>query len=94
MNNKLIILSVGFYVYLLLILFIFGYTSCNDGDGYIEYAIQCLSEKQPYPTSSNIQNDSFIWNIGSINIIALCLWIFNSIYKSKELCVHNHGIAC
>lgn len=80
MNNKLIILSAGFFVYLLLILFIFGYTPCNDGDGYIEYAMQCLSEKQPYPTSSNIQNDSFIWNIGSINIIALCLWIFNSIY--------------
>lgn len=80
MNRKLLILTAGYFVFLLIILLVFGYTPCNDGDGYIKYAIQCLSEKQPYPTITNINNDSFIWNIGSINLIALSIWIFNSIY--------------
>lgn len=69
-----------YFIFILSILFIFGHTPTNDSLGYIEYAQICLSQGQPYPCNTLIYGHPFIWNIGSINIIALSLKIFNSYY--------------
>ena len=73
-------ISSAFFVFLLLVLIIFGYTPTNDGDGYIEFAQICIKQRQPYPCISLIQGQPFIWNIGSINLTALSLLLFNSLY--------------
>lgn len=77
--NKLYAIATIFFLWLLAILFIFGYTPTNDGEGYLEYAWICLSEGQPYPTNTIYKTTPFIWNIGIINITELSLWLFKSI---------------
>lgn len=71
----------GVYLLLLLaVLFVFGYTPANDSDSYIEMARICLDEGQPYPCTALIKGQPFVWNIGSINIIALSLLLCGSTY--------------
>lgn len=77
--NKLYIIAAIFFIGLLTILFIFGYTPTNDGEGYIENARICLSEGQPYPTNTIYKTAPFVWNIGIINITELSLWLFDSV---------------
>lgn len=80
-TNKILYMTSGAYlVFLLLVLVFFGYTPTNDGDGYIEFAQVCIEHKQPYPCISLIQGHPFIWNIGSINLTALSLLLFKSLY--------------
>lgn len=80
-NNKNInIITIVYLIFLLIILFIFGYTPMNDTDGYIEYARICLQQGEPYPCNALIKGTPFIWNIGSINLIVLFLWLFDSFY--------------
>lgn len=94
-SKRLIYLLAAIYlVWLLTVLFIFGYTPTNDGNGYLEYAQWCLSEGSPYPTISIYQQTPFIWNIGIINLTELSLWIFGSILPILLLfCVLKAAIA-
>lgn len=79
------LLAAIFFVWLLLVLVIFGYTPTNDGVGYLEYAQRCLNEGAPYPTTSIYQTEPFIWNIGIINLTELSLWLFHSIWPMLVL---------
>ena len=79
MQNSYCKISIAFFFFLLAILLFVGYTPPNDGDGYIEYALMSLKDGQPYPSHSTIMGQSFIWNIGQINLIALSLWLTRSI---------------
>lgn len=79
MQNSYCKISIAFFFFLLAILLFVGYTPTNDGDGYIEYALMSLKERQPYPSHSTIMGQPFIWNIGQINLIALSLWLTRSI---------------
>lgn len=78
--SNLYVLAAIFFVWLLAILFIFGYTPTNDGVGYLEYAERCLREGAPYPTQSIYQTEPFIWNIGIINLTELSLWLSGSVW--------------
>ena len=79
-NKILAIIASSYSIALLLFLAIFGYTPTNDGDGYIEFAQVCIQSKQAYPCLPLIMGQPFIWNIGSINLTALSLLLFNSLY--------------
>ena len=78
--SNLYVLATIFLVWLLAVLFIFGYTPTNDGVGYLEYAEHCLKEGAPYPTRSIYQTEPFIWNIGIINLTELSLWLSGSLW--------------
>ena len=78
--SNLYVLATIFLVWLLAVLFIFGYTPTNDGVGYLEYAEHCLNEGAPYPTRSIYQTEPFIWNIGIINLTELSLWLSGSLW--------------
>lgn len=78
--SNLYVLAAIFLVWLLAVLFIFGYTPTNDGVGYLEYAEHCLREGAPYPTQSIYQTEPFIWNIGIINLTELSLWLSGSLW--------------
>ena len=75
----LFILATIYFVGLLAVLLLFGFTPTNDGEGYLEYAQVCLAEGQPYPTNNIYHTSPFIWNIGIINLTELSLWLFHSI---------------
>lgn len=79
MQNSYCKISIAFFFFLLAILLFVGYTPTNDGDGYIDYALMSLKDRQPYPSHSTILGQPFIWNIGQINLIALSLWLTRSI---------------
>lgn len=79
MQNSYCKISIAFFFFLLAILLFVGYTPTNDGDGFIEYALMSLKDRQPYPSHSTIMGQPFIWNIGQINLIALSLWLTRSI---------------
>ncbi|MBQ2130778.1 MAG: glycosyltransferase family 39 protein [Prevotella sp.] len=63
----------------LLILLIFGYTPYTDSIGYVILAKDSIKYGESYPIASKIQELAFIWNIGSINTVALSLKLFHSI---------------
>lgn len=87
-------LSGIYFVFLLLVLLVFGYTPANDTEGYIEYARICIEEGQPYPCLGTIEGQPFIWNIGIINLIAASLAAFGSVYPLLPLfCLMNALIA-
>lgn len=71
-------ITAAYFLWLVVILVIFGYTPTNDGDGYIEYAMLCLEAGEPYPNTEIINTTSFIWNIGAINLIELSIVLFGS----------------
>ena len=79
-DKILAIIASTYCIALLLFLAIFGYTPTNDGDGYIEFAQVCIQSKQAYPCLPLIVGQPFIWNIGSINLTALSLLWFGSLY--------------
>lgn len=79
MQNRYYQITVAFLLLLLAVLFFFGYTPTNDGLGYMEFAEYCLSEHQPYPTTTIYQEAPFVWNIGIINLTELSLWLTHSI---------------
>ena len=72
-------ISIIFFIFLLLVLIVFGYTPTNDGEGYLEYAHTCLNYGELYPCTPTIQGEPFIWNIGQINLVILSLYLFNTI---------------
>ena len=78
MQNRYYQITVGFLLWLLAVLFVFGYTPVNDTEGYIELARVCLNEHQPYPCQALFVGQPFIWNIGSINLVAAALTLFGS----------------
>ena len=78
-NRTLFLLTAGYFLWLLAVLLIFGYTPTNDGVGYIEYAEYCLKQAQPYPTTDIYNVVPFIWNIGIINLVELSLRLTNAI---------------
>lgn len=79
-NRTLFLLTAGYFLWLLAVLLIFGYTPTNDGVGYIEYAEYCLKQAQPYPTTDIYNVVPFIWNIGIINLAELSLRLTNAIW--------------
>lgn len=81
-HRKISVLTVVgiFTLAQLLILFLFGYTPYTDSEGYIILAEDCLKYGEPYPVASKIKELAFIWNVGSINTVALSMWLFHSIY--------------
>lgn len=95
-ERTLLNFSVAYFVWLLVVWLVFGYTPTNDGEGYLELARVCLAEGQPYPTISLIHYDDlpFIWNIGIINLTALSLLLSNSIIPLLLLmCLMKAGTA-
>lgn len=64
LNNTLFLLSAIYFLWLIAVLIIFGYTPTNDGVGYIEYAVFCLNQGQPYPSDTIFKVIPFIWNVG------------------------------
>lgn len=79
-NKKISTITGIYFIFLLFILFLFGYTPTNDGDGYIEFAQVCLKQHTFYPCYSLILGHPFIWNIGAVNAIEATLFLFHSIY--------------
>lgn len=79
-DKRYLLVSAVYFFFLLAILLIFGYTPTNDGNAYIEMADICIRERQPYPCLSLIKGYPFVWNIGSINLIALSILLFHSTY--------------
>lgn len=63
----------------LLILVVFGYTPYPDSNGYILLAQDSVKYGETYPISSKAHEIAFLWNLGSINITALSLYLFGSI---------------
>ena len=95
-ERTLLNFSVAYFVWLLMVWLVFGYTPTNDGEGYLELARVCLAEGQPYPTISLMHYDDlpFIWNIGIINLTALSLLLSNSIIPLLLLmCLMKAGTA-
>lgn len=80
MQSRYCKLTILFFLFLLAVLAIFGYTPTNDGVAYIEYAQTCIRTGEPYPCINLIKEYPFIWNIGVINLTALFLKTFHSIY--------------
>ncbi|MBQ6208384.1 MAG: hypothetical protein IJK42_01235 [Prevotella sp.] len=81
-HREISVISVvaAFTLAQLLILCIFGYTPYTDSEGYIILAQDSLKYGEPYPVTSKINELAFIWNVGSINTVALSMWLFHSIY--------------
>lgn len=75
----IIILIAAFTLLQLVILLVFGYTPYPDSEGYILLARQCLEQGEPYPLTSLLNEYPFLWNIGSINAVALSLKLFHSV---------------
>ena len=46
-RRPLFLLTVIYLLWLMAVLFFFGFTPTNDGEGYIDYARQCLAEGEP-----------------------------------------------
>ncbi|MCR5131793.1 MAG: glycosyltransferase family 39 protein [Prevotella sp.] len=79
MQNRYYQITALYFLLLVAVLIVFGYTPTNDGEGYLEYARICLSEHEPYPCLRLIEGQPFVWNNGIINLIALSLSVFGSI---------------
>ena len=77
-HRQITIISVIYFIFLVTILFIFGYTPTNDSNGYIEFADICLKQGELYPCIALIKGQPFIWNIGIINIILASLRLFHT----------------
>lgn len=78
-DKWLLALAAAYAAALIAVLAVFGYTPGNDTDGYIMLAKTCIDEGQPYPCTKLINEFPFIWNIGSINIIAASLRLTGSV---------------
>ncbi len=74
-NSLLIVILLAYFLLQLLFVTIGGLT-LSDSE-YIRIATEISEKGELYPTVSNF-NFPYIWNIGAINLIALCLSIFNS----------------
>lgn len=79
-NHSFFFISGIYFVFLLVILWLIGYTPHNDSDGYIEYAYQCIEQGEIYPCNALITGEPFIWNIGIINLILASFVMFKSYY--------------
>lgn len=79
MQKKLLYITTAYFIFLLCILMIFGYTPTNDGDGYIDLAKECIENGQPYPCMASITGKPILWNIGAVNFVIMSLLMFNSI---------------
>lgn len=78
--HKLTILIIVLFTLLqIIILSIFGYTPYPDSDGYLLLAKESVECGEPYPIVSQLYKYPFLWNIGSINTVALSLTLCNSI---------------
>ena len=62
-----------------LVLAVFGYTPYPDSEGYLYLANENLGLNSPYPTSQQISELPFIWNLGTINMVYYSLKWFGSI---------------
>ena len=78
-HRTLFVLTLAYMAALLTVLAVFGYTPGPDSDGYMTIARRCLDEGEPYPCTALIEGFPFLWNIGSINLIELSLWLTGSI---------------
>lgn len=80
-KHKPAIMIVALFTTLqIIILYLFGHTPYPDSIGYIGIAEECVEQKAFYPTSSQIKEHSFIWNVGSINAVVLSLSLFGSVF--------------
>lgn len=78
-HRQIIILIAIFTLLQLVVLVVFGYTPYPDSDGYQLLAQEALKYREPYPVKSLLNDYPFLWNIGSINIIAASFALFHSI---------------
>ena len=79
-NNRLVYTIVAvFTVIQFAIMLVFGPTLYYDSDCYIYFAKDCVAHGEPYPVASEIGSYDFIWNVGSINIVALSLFLFHTV---------------
>ena len=88
------LLTAIYFLWLLAVLFFFGFTPTADGEGYIDYAQKALAQHQPYPTATLFREIPFVWNIGIINLTELSLWLFGSLTPLLvSLCLMKSGTA-
>lgn len=78
-DKSLYLLAAAYLMALFGVLAVFGYTPSPDTDGYIMIARKCIDEGEPYPCTALINGFPFIWNIGSVNLIAASLALTGSI---------------
>lgn len=94
-SHRQLIVAAATIIFTLLqfiILFVFGYTSYPDSNGYILLAKECVQMNEPYPVASQLNELPFIWNVGAINLVALSLKIFGSI--TPLLCFYSLMKGC
>lgn len=91
-HRQIIILISLFTLLQLVILVVFGYTPYPDSVGYELLAQEAISYKELYPVSTLLNEYCFLWNIGSINITALSLYLFHSIIPLLVLYALMKGI--
>lgn len=78
-RNKLVYSVVAlFTIAQIIIIMVFGPTPYFDSETYYHIALDCLEKGEPYPVTSELKDIPFVWNIGSIDITALFLYIFHS----------------
>lgn len=79
-NRKLVLVLVAVFTLLqIAVLMVFGYTSYDDSDAYIQIAKDCVACGEPYPVSTQINELPFLWNVGAINAVTASLALFGSI---------------
>ena len=73
------LMAAVFFIFLVLILVVFGHTPTNDTEAYIQYAEVCLQNGDLYPSAHLFKGEPFIWHPGPINMIVLSLGWFQSV---------------
>lgn len=93
-HHQLIIVTtiIIFTLLQFIILYAYGYTPYPDSNGYILLAKECIQMGEPYPVASQLHNLPFIWNVGSINLVALSLKLFGNI--TPLLCLYSLMKGC
>lgn len=76
MTSKVNIITLVYFLFLSLIILIFGYTPFPDSEGYLILTKDCLQHNQPYPISTQLKELPFIWNIGAINAV----WVAHHLF--------------
>lgn len=79
MQNRYRQITIGYLIFLLLVLLFFGYTPTNDGEGYIELARKAMGDGMLYPSPSSIRGYPFVWNIGEICMVEGALLLFHTV---------------
>lgn len=68
-TRKVNLITVFYFLFLLLIILVYGYTPFPDCEGYLILARDCLLHNDSYPIASQVKQLPFIWNVGAVNAV-------------------------